>query len=281
MVDCLLDALFDTLKILPYLLVTFLILELIEHKVKGRNQTALQKHRKYGPIVGGLVGALPQCGFSAVASNLFSSRVITIGTVIAIFLSTSDEMLPVMLSQQTDLFVLFCIILAKVIIGIMVGLIVDRIYYRFNKKDTEMNVAEICNHDHCHCEEKSILVSSLFHTLKTGFFILIANIVISLVLFWIGEENLSQIILDGGILTYFIACLIGLIPNCASSVIVTELYLSGLISTGVMMSALLTGSGLGILLLFKNNKNRRENFFILGVIYFIGVIVGVMTDLFL
>lgn len=280
MIDSLQDALLDTLKILPYLFVAFIIMELIEHKLNKKNQDILIKNKKYGPIVGGVLGALPQCGFSTMASNLFSNKVITIGTVIAVFLSTSDEMLPIMLSEKVHVLRIIGIIGFKVLIGMMVGLIVDIIYKR-TKHNEKVDIHDMCVSSSCRCDEKGILVSSIIHTLKIGIFILLANVIINFVIFKIGEENLSSILLNKNIITYFIASLIGLIPNCASSVIITELYLNGLITMGVLFSGLLTGSGLGILLLFKSNKNIKENLMILSIIYVVGVIVGIIVDLFI
>ena len=276
--DVILDALLDTLKLMPYLLITFLILEFVEHKLSKKTEKMLGKNKKYGPILGGLLGGFPQCGFSAMAASLFSSHVITVGTVIAIFLSTSDEMLPIMLGEQVDMLLVLEIIGSKVLIGIIIGIIVDLIYKRKNEKN---NIKEICEHDHCHCEKKGIIISSIMHTLKTTLFILIANLLIGFIIFYVGEDNIKEVLLNKNLFTYFISSLIGLIPNCAPSVILTELYLSDLITIGTLMSGLLTGSGLGILLLFKSNKNMKENLTILSIIYFIGVIIGILIDLFI
>ena len=148
MLDCLIDGLIDSLKLLPYLLVTFLILEFIEHKLSNKNKKALTKNRKIGPIIGGLLGAFPQCGFSAMASNLFSSRVITIGTLVAIFLSTSDEMLPIMIGEKVDILVALKIVGFKVLVGVIVGLVVD-FFYGKKEKSEEIKIDELCEHEHC------------------------------------------------------------------------------------------------------------------------------------
>lgn len=276
MLDCILDGLIDVIKILPYLFIAFTILEIIEHRLN--NEKILSKNKKYGPIIGGVLGSLPQCGFSAMASSLFSNKVITLGTLIAIFLSTSDEMLPIMLSENTDILSLLKIVGLKVIIGIIVGLIIDLIYK--SKKNKSNNIENLCNKDNCNCDKDGLLLSSLKHTLKIGLFILIANILINLIIYYIGEESLSNLLLYKNVFTYFIASLIGLIPNCASSVIITKLYLANLISIGTLFSGLLTGSGIGILLLFKYNKNIKENISILSIIYLVGVIIGILIDLF-
>ena len=279
MKDCIMDGLMDTLKLLPYLFITFLILEFIEHKLSKKNEKALTKNKKYGPILGGLLGALPQCGFSSMASELFSGRVITMGTLIAVFLSTSDEMLPIMISEKVDPMLIVKIIGFKVIIGIIIGFIIDLIYRK--KLEEKQDIHHMCKDEHCHCDHENIFISSIKHTLKIGLFILIANLVIGLIIFKVGEDNLSNFLVHGNILGYFISSLIGLIPNCAGSVVITEVYLNNLISVGTMISGLLTGSGLGILLLFRTNKNMKENLSILGIIYFVGVIVGFIVDLFI
>ena len=276
MLDSLLDALIDTLKLSPYLFITFLLLEIIEHKMDKKNKKALSNNKKYGPILGGLLGGIPQCGFSSMAANLFSSRVITIGTLIAVFLSTSDEMLPIMISEHASIIVLVRIILFKVIIGIIIGLIIDFI---LRKEEKNIAIKELCEHDHCGCKEHNMFVSSLIHTLKTMVFVLIANIFINFIILKVGEDNLSSLLLHHNIITYLAASLIGLIPNCAGSIIITELYLAKLITIGNLLSGLLTGSGLGILLLFKTNKNIKENIFITLVIYLVGVLIGIIVDL--
>ena len=278
MKDCIMDGLLDTVKLLPYLLITFLLLEFIEHKLSKKSQKVLLKNKKYGSFAGGLLGALPQCGFSSMAANLFSARVITMGTLIAVFLSTSDEMLPIMLSEKCSPMLLFKIVGFKVLVGILIGFIVDLIYQK-NTNNKNEEIKEICEHDHCGCEHDGIILSSIKHTLKIGFFILIVNLLINLIIFKVGENNLSNLLHHKNILSYFIACLIGLIPNCAGSVIITEVYLAKFITVGTMIGGLLTGSGLGILLLFKTNKNLKENLSILSIIYFTGVLLGFIIDL--
>ena len=265
MLDIIMDSVLDTLKILPYLLITFILLEFIEHKLSHKNKDILSKNKKYGVIVGSILGALPQCGFSSMAASLFSSRVITIGAIVAVFLSTSDEMLPIMISEHTNILLLLKIIGFKVLVGIIIGTLVDLIFKR--------------KEEHCECEKDGIILSSIKHTLKIGLFILIANLLIGFLIEKIGEDKISSILLSKNIFTYFLASLVGLIPNCASSVIMTELYLSKLITVGTLLSGLLTGSGLGILLLFKTNKNIKENMLVLSIIYFTGVIVGILVDL--
>ena len=276
MLDILVDALIDTLKLLPYLIITFLILEFIEHKLSKKNEEVLVKNRKYAPILGGMLGALPQCGFGTVAANLFSSKVISMGTVIAVFLATSDEMLPIMISEKASGVTILEIIGFKVLIGIVVGLIVDLLY----KEKYKIDIENMCNDENCHCDTDGIFLSSIKHAIKISLFILIVNLLIGFLIYEIGEDKIDNVLLHHSVFTYFIASLVGLIPNCASSVIITELYLANLITLGNLMAGLLTGSGLGILILFKTNKNIKENIMILGIIYIVGVVVGMLVDLF-
>ena len=269
----------DTIKLIPFLLIAFLILEFIEHKMSSKSKRILVNNQKYGPIFGSLLGAFPQCGFSVMATNLFNGRVITLGTLIAIYLSTSDEMLPVLLSNGTGWQKVILIILIKVVIGLLVGLVIDFLLKkRYQVSEVNEEIHEICHDDNCHCED-GLIKSTLKHTLSIIFFILIANFLINLLIHYIGEDKISDFMLQKNYFSYFLSSLIGLIPNCASSVIITELYLSKMLSLGNMLSGVLTGSGFGILILFRTNKNLKENFLILALIYFIGVFSGIFIDL--
>ena len=278
MLDCILDGLIDTLKLLPYLFVTFLLLEWLEHKLSKKNQKILQKNKKYGPLIGSILGALPQCGFSTMAASLFSSKIITMGTLISVFLATSDEMLPIMISEKIQILEILKIIGFKIIVALIVGILIDLL---FQTKQPREDIHHLCEKDHCDCDHDGIFLSSIKHTIKIVLFILIANVGINLIIHWIGEESLKKLLLNNNIITYFIASLIGLIPNCASSVIMTELYISSFISLGTLLSGLLTGSGLGILILLKSNDNPKENIKIISIIYFVGVIVGLLVDILL
>ena len=278
MLDCILDGLIDTLKLLPYLFVTFLLLEWLEHKLSKKNQKILQKNKKYGPLIGSILGALPQCGFSTMAASLFSSKIITMGTLISVFLATSDEMLPIMISEKIQILEILKIIGFKIIVALIVGILIDLL---FQTKQPREDIHHLCEKDHCDCDHDGIFLSSIKHTIKIVLFILIANVGINLIIHWVGEETLKNLLLNNNIITYFIASLIGLIPNCASSVIMTELYISSFISLGTLLSGLLTGSGLGILILLKSNDNPKENIKIISIIYFVGVIVGLLVDIIL
>ena len=275
MVDIILDTLIDGIKLLPFLFIVFFVLEYIEHKVSKKNKQIIEKSGKYGPFIGAILGMFPQCGFSVAATNLFSARVITFGTLIAVYLSTSDEMLPILLSNGLPITFILKIMLIKVIIGMTAGFIID---YLLKNKISLKSIHDICEEEHCDCKH-SLIKSTIKHTLNIFSFIIITSFILNTLIFLIGEDNLGKLLLKGNIFAPLLASLIGLIPNCASSILLSELYLSSTISFGSMMAGLLTGSGVALLVLFKTNKNVKENIFILGSIYFIGSIVGLIINL--
>ena len=267
----------DSIKLLPFLFIAFLIIELIEHKLSNKSKKIISKSGKYGPILGSFLGLIPQCGFSVVATNLYITRIISLGTLISIYLSTSDEMLIILLSKNASINTILPLLLVKFSIGMISGFIIDFILRNKKKKQETYS---ICEDEHCGCEhEENLFKSSLIHTIKTFIFIFLATFLITYIFELFGEEYLSKLLLKDTIISPFITSLIGLIPNCASSVILTELYLSGSINFASIISGLLTGSGVAILVLFKSNKNIKENITILGLIYGIGVISGIIITL--
>lgn len=268
------DTLVDSLKLLPFLWLTFLLLEMIEHKYQKKTQKIIENAGRFGPILGGIFGVVPQCGFSVVATNFYVTRIISLGTLISIYLSTSDEMLPILLAQKSSSSLIFSILGLKVVIGILSGIIIDF----FFQKTKENKLKELCNQEHCHCE-KGIFSSSLNHTLNTILFILITTFFINLIMHYGLEDYLKGIFHQNSIFTPFLASLIGLIPSCASSIILTELYLNKILSFSSLIAGLLTGSGVALLVLFKNNKDLQENLKILILIYSIGTISGMILTI--
>ena len=267
----------DSIKLLPFLFIAFLIIELIEHKLSNKSKKVISKSGKYGPILGSLLGLIPQCGFSVIATNLYITRIVSLGTLISIYLSTSDEMIPILLSENAPLSQILLILGIKFIIGLIAGFAID-FFYRNSKK--EKDTYEICEHEHCGCNHKeNLLKSSAIHTIKTLVFLFIATIMVNVILEYGGEKLLSKLFMKDSLLAPLITSLIGFIPNCASSIIITELYLSGALSLGATISGLLTGSGVAILVLFKGNKNIKENLKIIGLTYTIAVISGIIIQL--
>lgn len=277
MLDVIIDTFMDTVRLIPFLLLTYLAMEYLEHKTGQKAQKLVRKAGKFGPVIGGALGIVPQCGFSAAASNLYTGRVITLGTLIAIYLSTSDEMLPILISEQAPVRTIVFILLAKAVIGIAAGFVVDLIFSAHKEEDHHIH--EICEQEHCHCEEGSIFRSALVHTIQISCFILIITFLLNLLFFFVGEDVLAGLILNRKVLGPVLAAVVGLIPNCAGSVVITQLYLEGVIGAGAMLSGLLTGTGVGLLILFRVNHNRKENLKILGLLYFIGVLVGIVVGL--
>lgn len=276
MKEVILDTIIDSLKLIPFLLVAFLIIELLEHKLNNKTKNILTKSKKIGPIIGSLLGVIPQCGFSVMATNLYITRIITLGTLISIYLSTSDEMLIIMISEKVEISLILKILLIKIFFGIVYGLIIDKIINK-KKKDKETNY-ELCDEEHCDCNH-SILLSAIKHTLHITLFIFIITLIINTIFTLLGDNYLSKILLNNSILSPFITSLIGLIPNCAASVILTELYLNSTISLGALIGGLLTSSGSSLLVLIKNNKNQKENLSIILLLYTLGILSGIIIEL--
>lgn len=276
MKEVILDTIIDSLKLIPFLLVAFLIIELLEHKLNNKTKNIITKSKKIGPIIGSLLGVIPQCGFSVMATNLYITRIITLGTLISIYLSTSDEMLIIMISEKVEISLILKILLIKIFFGIVYGLIIDKIINK-KKKDKETNY-ELCDEEHCDCNH-SILLSAIKHTLHITLFIFIITLIINTIFTILGDNYLSKILLNNSILSPFITSLIGLIPNCAASVILTELYLNSTISLGALIGGLLTSSGSSLLVLIKNNKNQKENLSIILLLYALGVLSGIIIEL--
>lgn len=277
MKEIILDTIIDSLKLIPFLLVAFLIIELIEHKLNNKTKNIITKTKKVGPIIGSLLGVIPQCGFSVMATNLYITRIITLGTLISIYLSTSDEMLIIMISEKVSITLILKILLIKIFFGILYGIIIDRILAKKENK-TKITNYTLCEEEHCDCNH-SILLSAIKHTLHITIFIFIITLIINTIFHLLGEDYLSKILLNNSILSPFLTGLVGLIPNCAASVILTELYLNNTISLGALIGGLLTSSGSSLLVLIKNNKDKKENISIILLLYILGVISGIIIEL--
>ena len=276
--EILLPGVIDTLKIIPFLFLTYLLMEFIEHKAGDKAEGFMQRAGRFAPVVGGALGTIPQCGFSAAAANLFAGRVISIGTVVAVFLSTSDEMIPILISGRVNVGTVALVVLYKAVVGILVGLLVDAVLRLLHREPEKINIDAICDEDNCHCE-RGIWYSALHHTLTISVFVFLITIAINALIFFIGEENLGAVMYNKPFVGHLIAAVFGLIPNCAASVALSTLCTQGLITAGTMMSGLFSGAGVGILVLFKVNKKHKENLLILGIILLSGVIFGLLGDL--
>jgi hypothetical protein len=307
-IDVLLDCIKDTLTLVPFLFATYLVMETIEHSSNGKAEQLIRSAGAAGPAVGGLLGAVPQCGISAMAGTLYAGRIITAGTLVAVILSTSDELIPVFLAHQKPVGSLIAIVVTKVVIGIVVGFAADAVLRALHRTgDGHPHIRELCERAHCHCGDievesepshsdsrvhdhahdhvhfqqgsrwKSILRCALTHTLQVTAFIFVITFAFGLVIEGIGHDVLASFLTSQPVLASFLAALIGLIPNCGASVAIAELYLEGTLAAGPMLSGLLVSGGMGLLVLFRTNADMRQNVIIAAFIYVVGVLFGMLA----
>ena len=281
MPEILSHTLLDTLKLIPFLFLAYLLMEFLEHKSGSAAEAQLKRSGKIGPLLGSALGILPQCGFSVAAAGLYTGRVITTGTLVAVFLATSDEMLPILVSEGAPLPLIFKILGIKLLIGIAAGFLIDlveRVIHRKRSIVTEPRIEELCEREHCRCGEHFAL-SAVRHTLHVTLFVLLFTFLLNLLLHGIGEDKLGTLLTATPVVGNLVAALVGLIPNCASSVVLTEMYLSGILSAGAMLSGLLVNAGIGLAVLFRNNRPVRDSFRILALLFGIGTLTGILIDL--
>ena len=321
LVDVLTESVIDTLKLIPFLFLTYLAMEALEHSASHHVRAAVEKSGKAGPVVGSIRGALPQCGFSAMAATLYAGRVVTAGTLVAVILSTSDEMIPVFVAHQESPTRLFGILALKVIVGIIAGLLVDvalRMLHRTG--DGHPHIHELCERAHCHCEDVEdengsaeaeseaqaatagehddvahrahehahghdhhghglwpIVRSALVHTVQVTVFIFLVTFVFGLLIEGVGEDAIGELLADHPVRATFIAALVGLIPNCGASVALTELFLDGTLAAGPMVAGRLVSGGVGLRGRGRTNADLRQNAAVTGVVYAVGVAVGLLV----
>lgn len=277
LLDIFLDALIDSLKTLPFLFGVYLLIEYLEHRSAHKLGSALRKMGPFGAIGGAVLGAIPQCGFSVVASNLYSGRLISMGTLIAVFISTSDEAVPMLIANPKSISVLWKLILIKTLIAIAAGILVDLIAKMFFESKKEEPFKEICSH--CDCEHHSILHSAIHHTVEIFIFIFLVNLLLNGFMEFVGENTVSKLMMTHSAFQPLLAAIFGFIPNCAASVVLTQLYINGVISFGSIIAGLSTGAGVGLLVLFKTNKHIKQNLTIMGILYFVGALSGILVDI--
>ncbi len=281
-IDSLLDTVKDTVTLIPFLFITYLVMEWLERRTEDQSVALLSRIGKLGPVVGAGVGIIPQCGFSAAAASLYSGGVISVGTVLAVFLSTSDEMVPIFISAAVSPSAIGKILLTKFIVALITGLMADFmirvIHYTFR---THKHIHDLCEQDECGCEDEEggILHSALVHTVKITVFIFIISLIISLLVGFIGDEAIASFLTGIPVLGVFLSGLIGLIPNCAASVVITQLYLQGMLTPGQLMAGLLVSAGVGILVLIRTNRHQAENVRVITALYASGVAWGILIDI--
>ncbi|MDO5042281.1 MAG: putative manganese transporter [Slackia sp.] len=298
-------AFFDTLKLIPFLFVTYLAMEALEHRAGKASEEAVRKAGHAGPAIGALLGVVPQCGFSAAASTLYAARMVTLGTLFAVFLSTSDEMLPILIAEQAPVALIVKVLAIKVVVGMVVGFAIDAALHVMRRDRERLRIHELCERDKCHCNGEcvacennpelaydyrhdeehehdhagvSIAKSALKHTAQVTLFIFLITLLLEVVMDSVGEEAIAAFMADNPALSVVAASLVGLIPNCAASVAITELYLDGTLGAGAMMGGLLVSAGVGLLVLLRTNRPMRDNIAVIAGMLVIGIAVGgVMT----
>lgn len=310
----------DTLYLIPFLFVTYLAMEWLEHRTAGKTQEAIQRAGAAGPIAGAVLGAVPQCGFSAAAATLYAGRVVTLGTVFAVFLSTSDEMLPIFLAEQVPLDTILKILGVKIVIGMVMGFIVDAVLRIAQRDKQNLRIHELCERDQCYCTSdcatcennpelvyghhddcasgcthehhrhdhahdhdhshgwKGILKSALIHTAQVTVFVFVITIVLNGVLEVVGEDALAGFLGANPVLSVLASALVGLVPNCAASVVIAQLYVEGVLGAGAMLGGLLVSAGVGLLVLLRTNRHLKENLAIVGILYATGVAWGLVVN---
>ena len=282
LLDGIVDAAIDTAKLLPFLFITYLVMEWLERKTQEKQISVLSKVGRLGPLFGGIVGMVPQCGFSAAAASLYAGGLLTIGTLISVFFSTSDEMLPLLISSQTNMNTILKIVFTKAAIGIVTGIAID-FFLRFTKYKykTQKRIHDLCEAEHCHCEDEddSIFLSARIHTIHIALVVFIISLVLGIIVENVGEAYITAFLSRRKIIGVFLTSLIGLIPNCGASVAITQLYLDGMITSGQMMSGLLVSAGVGLLVLFRTNRHPKENIKIVIMLYVLGAAWGLLFEL--
>lgn len=316
-------ALEDTLPLVPFLLVTYLVLEALEHAAGDRVDAAVRRAGAAGPVVGALLGIVPQCGFSAMGATLYAGRVVTLGTLVAVFMSTSDEMLPLLVAERVDAGSLVVVLLSKAAIAAVTGLMID-LALRVLRRNARVHAAlaraargpqapvslidemaaagegaerihRLCEHDRCGCDDEEgleggdthshahhhgglvpIVRSALSHTVQVSVFIFLVTFVLVALLETVGERALADFLSGNAAFAVFASALVGLIPNCAASVVITQLYLEGVLGFGPLIAGTLVSAGVGFLVLFRSNRNARENLIILAMLYVISVVWGLV-----
>lgn len=303
MIDLFFDALIDSLKTVPLLLIIYIGIEILEYRFGDKIREKVQNAGKAGPVFGAIAGVLPQCGFSVVATALFTQRLLTIGTLLAVYLSTSDEAIPIILSQPDKVHLLLPLIGIKIIIALLVGYGVDLFFKKEEQKvkahielvesghdsknhhhETILNETACCGHS-TSCISKKFDIKEIFwhpvvHTFNVFIFIFLVTLFINFIVFYIGEASIAEFFTKNIFWQPFLASIIGLIPNCAASVAITELFIKNIIGLGPAVAGLLASGGLGLLVLYREEKNKKTFFKVLILLYSFSALSGLIIQFF-
>ncbi|MFR8548437.1 MAG: putative manganese transporter [Lachnospiraceae bacterium] len=280
MQEILTDSIIDCLKLLPFLYLSYLAVEYAEHRMSEKTKIMIYRAGKAGPVIGALIGVIPQCGFAAAAAGLFAGGMLSPGTLLAVFLSTSDEMLPIMLSEGIAFSVILKILLVKVIVAMAAGLALDLVAEKVLGRRNELpDHPHMCEHDHCGCGEHGIWQSAFAHTVQTAGFLFLISLAIGAAMELFDVAGFSHTIAGMHGVTELVAGLVGMIPNCAASVLITQLFLEGILGSGALFSGLLCGAGTGLLVLYRENSSRRMNLAITAALYISGTVSGMIIGM--
>lgn len=274
------DVLLDSARMFPFLLFAFFLIELTERFTGEKRDRLLMRGNKAGPIVGALFGCIPQCGFSVVAANLYAERLVSLGTLLAVFMSTSDEAILVMLGYPESGDEIFMILCCKVVIAVLVGYLVDLFYRKRKVKVPEGSVRQETT---CACcgEHNSLLRAALRHSIKTLLYIMLFSMILNIVITGIGIERIQEILMQDSPFQVLLSGVVGLLPNCASSILITELYMKGVLAFPAVMTGLLASGGMGLIVLWKNNRDKKENLRITGMLYLGSILIGILLQIFI
>ncbi len=297
--EVVINAILETLKIVPFLFIIYVLIEIFEYKYGESMKDIVQKAGKSGPGIGAVLGSLPQCGFSVISTALYSQRFLTIGTLIAVYLATSDEAIPIILANPKLAGYVLPIILTKIVIAVISGYAIDSFYKRYNRRvlkhiheigpddvcdehhlKHEIDEIACCGHNPDEPKGKELILHPLIHTLKISLFIFLITLAINIFFFKAGDGLINKIFLNKSIFQPVVAALIGLVPNCAASVAISELFVKGVFSYGSLIAGLSSSAGLGLLILFKEEKDKRRIFLIIGILFGISILSGVLIQLF-
>lgn len=291
--NVLLDALLDSLKVFPFLILLYVVIEILEEKVSTSKQFLKYTNGKYATLMGAGLGLIPQCGFSVVASDLYAKKYIKMGTMLAIFIATSDEAVPIILSNPTKAYLIFPLLGVKFVYAILVGYVVDWIYGVICRKRTvveivppeseiaDENISGCCGH---HVEEhrdtfKKFFLHPLIHSLKIFLYIFVVNLALGSLIYYIGKDRVVAFMQNVTYLQPLLVPLVGLIPNCASSVLITQMLILKGITFGSAVAGLCCNAGIGLAVLFKENKNVKQNILVVSILYLSSVLLGYIVTL--
>ena len=297
--DVVIDALKDTAELIPFLFATYVVISLLDLFASDKTTAAIQRAGHAGPLIGGVLGVVPQCGFSAMGASLYADRIVSLGTFVAVILSTSDEMLPLLLAEHVEVGLLARILVTKAVLGVILGFAIDLVLRVVlgrtslagvdesdagEEQDEDVEFDPSAYSCDCGCGEPLtrgqiawwVVVNSAYRTFQVVVFIFVVSVLLNALIALVGEDALASFLSGNAVVATLVSGLVGLVPNCAASVVLTQLYIDGVLGFAPMIAGTLVAGGAGYLVLFRMNGNMRENAAIVGIVYALGVCVGLV-----